>query len=186
MVERRAEMNAATESIEDINPEDLEEEQLLFQDCRKVIDAGIWLMRNGYSRMVILPYIADSSCWRCEFHPAGKPREPFFRYTSASKGKYLNDHGGQRVRRSITPKGLARAILRHSSPDVLKECEGDLSREMEVWFAQLERVMAARWMPAAFDNSGYAPSADKWNLVGMLGVPDSWIEAPPGYVSPSA
>lgn len=174
----------ATEAIEDINPEDIEEEQLLFQDCRRVIDAGIWLMRNGYGRMALLPYIADSSCWRCEFHPTGNPSKPFFRYTSASKGKYLNDHGGRRVRRSITPKGLASAILRHSSPALLKECEGDLSREMEVWIAQLERAIANHWIPSAFDNSGDEPSHSKWGLVGTLGATDSWIEAPPGCAVP--
>lgn len=179
-------MIMATETIDAINPEDLEEEQLLFQDCRKVLDAGIWLMRNGYGRMALLPYVAPSGCyWRCEFHPVGTPSNPFFRYSSASEGKYLNDHGGQRVRRSITPKGLARAILRHASPDALKECEGELPPDTEDWIVQLERYLEMRWIPAAFDNSGEEPSRSKWSLVGMLGVPNSWIDAPPGYVVPS-
>lgn len=173
-------------ATEDINPEDIEEEQeLLYQDCRKVIDAGIWLMRNGYGRMAILPYVASSGCyWRCELHITGNPVNTLFHYSSASDGKYLNDHGGQRVRRSITPKGLARAILRHSSPDLIKACKGNLPPSMEAWLVQLERALNNRWLPAAFDNSGDAPSLEKWKLVGMLGVPDSWIEAPPGYVIP--
>ncbi len=187
MVERCAEVKTATESIEDINPEDLEEEQeLRYQDYRKVIDAGIWLMRNGYGHMALLPYIAPSGCyWRCEFHQTGKPSAPFFRYSSSSEGKYLNDNGGD-VRRKVTPKGLARAILRRTSADLLKACEGDLSPDMGAWLVQLERALDNRWIPAAFDNSGDAPSPSKWNLVGMLGVPDSLIDAPPGYVVPGA
>lgn len=188
MVERCAEVNTSTEPIDDINPEDLEEEQeLLYQDCRKVIDAGIWLMRNGYGRMTLLPYVAPSGCyWRCEFHPSGAPKNPFFSYTSGSEGKYLNNHGGQRVRRNITPKGLARAILRPAATDILKECEGELSREMEAWLVELERKLDQRWIPLAYDNSGEELSCTRWNLVGMLGVPDSWIDAPPGYVLPAS
>lgn len=178
-------MNPEDINPEDINPEDIEQEVLLFQDCRKVVDAGIWLLRNGYGRMALLPYVAPSGCyWRCEFHPVGAPSNPFFRYTSASEAKYLKDHGGQRVRRSITFKGLARAILRHASPDILKECKGGLSSEMEAWLTQLERYLEMHWVPSAYDNSGEEPSRTRWNLVGMLGIPDSWIDAPPGYVVP--
>lgn len=137
--------------------------------------------------MKFLPYVAPSGCyWRCEFLPSWAPSNPFFRYTSGSEGKYLNDHGGQRVRRNITPKGLARAILRPASTDILKEYEGELSREMEAWLVELERKLDQRWIPSADDNRGEELSRTRWNLVGMLGMPDSWIDAPPGYVEPGA
>lgn len=112
----RTNRDALSENLEQVITDELEPspEDLQLQNCEKVLRAGIWLIRNGYGRMTILPYTAPSGCyWRCEFHPVGQPRKAFFRYSTGSSSKYLQDHHGGRVRRSISPKGLAQAIMRN-------------------------------------------------------------------------
>jgi len=162
---------------------ELSPEDLAFQDCEKVLRAGIWLIRNGYGRMAILPYTAPSGCyWRCEFHPVGQPQKSFFRYSSGSAGKFLRDHHGGRVRRSISPKGLARAIMRSVPDDMKAICAGDISPETESWLVLLERAISRRWIPSALHD--YKDDLTRWDLFSLHGAPNSWMEPPLGYVVP--
>ena len=72
---------------------------------KRVIEAGIWLIRNGYGRLGILPYAAPSGCyWRCEFQPLGRSSKPIYRYSSSNVDKYLASHCGGSVRSSISLK----------------------------------------------------------------------------------
>ncbi|MBK5912826.1 hypothetical protein [Rhodocyclus purpureus] len=159
-------------------------EDVMFWDCETVLRAGVWLIRNGYGRMAILPYTAPSGCyWRCEFHPAGQPQKGFYRYSSGSAGKFLQDHHGGRVRRSISPKGLARAIMRSVPDDMKAMCAGDVSPEMESWLVLLERAISQRWIPSAFHD--YKDDLSQWDLFSPYGgILNSSMEPPPGYVVP--
>ena len=159
-------------------------QDVLFRDCEKVIKAGIWLIRNGYGQMAILPYAAPSGCyWRCEFHPVGQPQQAFYRYTSGNAGGFLRNHCGGSVRRTISPQGLAKAIM-ISVPDYLKKrCAGDVSPEMQEWLCLLERALGQKRLPQAFEDYG---NYLQWKLVSLHGHKDSWLNPPPGYVSPGA
>ncbi|HSD37757.1 MAG TPA: hypothetical protein VLC92_09620 [Rhodocyclaceae bacterium] len=158
-------------------------EDVMFWDCENVLRAGIWLVRNGYGKLALLPYLSPSGCyWRCEFHPIGQPRKTLYRYSTGSAGKYLQDHHGGRVRRSISPKGLALAIMR-SVPDESKAlCAGDVSPETESWLEQVERALSLQWIPQAFHE--YTDDFSRWDLVSLHGAPSSSIDPQPGYVAP--
>ena len=82
----------------DVLEEEIDPMEEFLQVCRRVLEAGIWLIRNGYGRMAILPYAAPTGAWRCEYHVLGRPDKVLFRYTSASENKYLADHCGGSVR----------------------------------------------------------------------------------------
>lgn len=158
-------------------------EDVLFWDCENVIKAGIWLIQNGYGKMQILPYLSQSGCyWRCEFHPTGRPSKAFFRYSSSSGGRFLADHSGGSVRRTVRPKGLARAIM-VSVPECLKnQCSGDMTSETESWVEEIERALSLRWLPQAFHE--YKEDNGKWDLVSLHGAPPSSIAPQPGYIKP--
>mgnify|MGYP006980584454 CR=1 FL=1 len=48
----------SSELEEDFEIKDPAEE--LFRACEKVVRAGVWLIRNGYGRLAILPYLSPS------------------------------------------------------------------------------------------------------------------------------
>lgn len=155
---------------------------VMFWDCEKVLRSGIWLVRNGYGKMAILPYLAPSGCyWRCEFHPIGQPKKAFYRYSTGSSGKFLQDHCGGSVRRSISPKGLARAIMVSIPDDLKQRCAGEVSRQMDEWLAGLERALDGWLIPQAFEDYSSGP---EWKLVSLHGKPESSIAPQPGYVLP--
>jgi hypothetical protein len=157
-------------------------QDVVFWDCEKVVKAGIWLIRNGYGRLAILPYAAPSGCyWRCEFHPIGQPQNAFFRYSTSSAGRFLQNHCGGSVRRTITPKGLANAIM-VSVPQGMKErCSGEPSLETKRWLEALERSLSQSLIPQAFEDYG---DYSDWKLISIHGNNSSWVEPQPGYVKP--
>lgn len=156
---------------------------LIFRDCEKVINAGVWLIRNGYGRLGLLPYASPSGCsWRCEFHPIGRPGNALFRYSTGSGAKYLQDHCGGTVRRNISPKGLARAIMVSVPEDLKERCAGEVTEQMEEWLKALERALSQRWIPEAFHE--YSSDDSRWDLVSIHGALPSTIEPQPGYVTP--
>ncbi|MDA0189448.1 MAG: hypothetical protein OSW77_03795 [Proteobacteria bacterium] len=174
-----------SENHEQVITDELEPspEDIVFRDCEKVLRAGAWLIRHGFGKLAILPYLAPSGAyWRCEFHPIGRPSKPFYRYSTGSGGKYLQDHHGGKVRRSISPKGLAQAIMRSVPDDLKAMCTGDVSPGTESWLVQVERALSQRWIPQAFHE--YTDDHSKWDLVSLHGAPNSWMEPPPGYVVP--
>ncbi len=157
-------------------------QDLLFSNCEKVIKAGIWLIRNGYGRLAVLPYAAPSGCyWRCEFHPIGQPKHAFFRYTTGSAARYLQDHCGGSVRRTISPKRLAKAIMATVPEDLKQRCAGDCLVETEQWLVSLERALSQKLIPQAFED--YGDYID-WKLISIHGHTGSWLKPQPGYVKP--
>ncbi|WFU40100.1 hypothetical protein QA640_38770 [Bradyrhizobium sp. CB82] len=121
-----------------------------------MLRAGIWLIRNGYGNMAVLPYEAPSGCyWGCEFHPIGA-LQPLLERISR---QILLDHHGGRVRRSISQKGLAQAIMRSDPNDLKAMCAGDVS------------ALGQCWIPVAFHD--YAVDYSRWNLVSLHGAPNS-------------
>ncbi len=157
-------------------------QDVMFWDCEKIIKAGIWLIRNGYGRMAILPYAAPSGCyWRCEFHPIGQPKHSFFRYTTGSAGRFLQDHCGGSLRRTISPKGLAKAIMVSVPQDLKDRCTGDVSVQTERWLEDLERSLSQKLIPQAFEDYG---DYSDWKLISIHGSNNSWLEPQPGYIKP--
>lgn len=161
---------------------ELSPEDLAFQDCEKVLRAGIWLIRNGYGQMQILPYLAPSGCyWRCEFHPTGKSQKAFYRYSTGSGGKYLQDHCGGSVRRSVSAKRLAQAIMVSVSQDMKDRCAGEVTHQTDEWLATLERALDQELIPQAFEDWG---DYVDWKLVSLHGKPESSMRPQPGYIKP--
>lgn len=157
-------------------------EDVMFWDCEKVLRAGIWLIRNGYGKMAILPYLAPSGCyWRLEFHPIGQPKKAFYRYSTGSAGKFLLNHCGGSVRRSISPKGLARAIMVSVPQDMKDRCAGEVTHQTDEWLAALERALDQGLIPKAFEDWG---DYTDWKLVSLHGRPESSMRPQPGYIQP--
>ena len=150
---------------------------------KRVIEAGIWLIRNGYGRLGILPYAAPSGCyWRCEFQPLGRSSKPIYRYSSGNVEKYLASHCGGSVRSSISAKKLAEAILVSVPEELAAACRGAASEETLEWLQDLERALNQGYLPQAFEE--YTEDYSRWALVSLLGLPAATMAPQPGYVRP--
>jgi len=170
-------MNEQDRVIEESNPEDE-----LMDNCETVVRAGIWLLRNGYGKLQLLPYASPSGCyWRCEFHPTGYPNLPFYRYSTGSGYKYLQDHCGGRIHKTVTPATLAKAIMVSVPGEMKALCEGPVTRETEQWIAEMERALSGNQVPQAFHE--YTDDYSKWQLV-TIGGGGSLIAPQPGYIPP--
>lgn len=157
-------------------------EDELMHNCSTVIAAGIWLIRNGYGKLQLLPYAAPSGCyWRCEFYPPGRPSKAFYRYSTSSAYRYLENHCGGRLSKSVKPSTLAKAIMVSVPDDVKAQCEGEVSRETEQWLAELERALAGMLVPEAFHDM--TEDYSRWMLVNAFGGSGS-MAPQPGYVRP--
>lgn len=165
-------------------PTDVEPSALkVMAACKRVIEAGIWLIRNGYGRLGILAYASPSGChWRCEFHPLGRPGKPIYRYTSANLHKYLANHCGGSVRSSISAEKLAKAILISVPEDLVAACSGVASKETLDWLLILERVLNQGYLPEAF--SDHMEKCSRWAQVSFVGLPATTMDPQPGYVRP--
>ncbi|RQQ15534.1 hypothetical protein DF107_09075 [Burkholderia stagnalis] len=151
----------------------------------KVLRAGIWLIRNGYGKMMLLPYAAPSGCaWRCEFHPAGRPGKAFYRYSTSSKAKYLENHSGDPVRRDVSAKALAQAIMKGVPDDIKAACEGDATPETLHWLDRLDVALDADFLPEAFHE--YTEDFSQWGLISLARGNGEPIPPQPGYVEPGA
>ena len=150
---------------------------------KRVIEAGIWLIRNGYGRLGILPYAAPSGCyWRCEFQPLGRSSKPIYRYSSSNVDKYLASHCGGSVRSSISAKKLAEAILVSVPEGLAAACSGAASVETLEWLQDLERALNQGYLPQAFEE--YTEDYSRWALISLLGLPAATMAPQPGYVRP--
>lgn len=157
-------------------------EDELMHNCSTVIAAGIWLIRNGYGKLQLLPYAAPSGCyWRCEFYPPGRPSKSFYRYSTSSNYRFLENHCGGRLAKSVTPSALAKAIMVSIPDEVKAQCEGVVPRETEVWLAELDRAMARNLVPEAFHDT--TEDYSRWMLVNAFGGKGS-MAPQPGYVRP--
>ena len=175
---------SSTPEDEDISPE-VSPEQAVMNAAAKVLRAGIWLIRHGYGKMQLLPYAAPSGCyWRCEFHPVGQPSKRFYRYSTGSGSKYLNDHGGASIRREISPQNLAEAIMKSVPDDLKATCAGDASPETLRWLDQVDAALAAGYLPEAFHE--YTEDFSRWQLVSLTKGKGDSIPPQPGYVKPGA
>jgi len=170
------ERTLSSELEEDFEIEDPAEE--LFRACEKVLRSGIWLIRNGYGRLAILPYLSPSGChWRCEFHPVGSRSRTMFRYTSADGHKYLAAHCGGTLRKDASPEKLAKAALVGADEDLLSACSGEASPETLAWLEVLERTLGQGFVPQAFHEYSTDPSS--WDVVTPASDFKSSISAPP-------
>lgn len=161
---------------EDFEIEDPAQE--LLRACGKVVRAGIWLIRNGYGRLAILPYLSPSGChWRCEFHPVGFRSRTMFRYTSADGHKYLASHCGGTLRKNASPEKLAKAVLVGADEDLLAASSGEASPETLAWLESLEGVLAQGVLPQAFHEYSTDPSS--WDLVTPVSDFKSSFPSPP-------
>jgi hypothetical protein len=149
-----------------------------------LLRAGIWLIRNGYGRLMMLPYTPPSGMyWRCEFHPPRRPQDPFYRYSSASGTDFLADHGGEVVSADASPQDLAAAIMSTVSADAKAACEGDASPETLLWLVDLETAISLDLIPEAFHE--YTEDYSVWRLVSLTRGSGDDMRPQPGYVPPS-
>lgn len=158
-------------------------EQVIMEAGARVLQAGIWLIRNGYGRMLLLPYASPSGAyWRCEFHPMGRPSRTIFRYTSGSEARYLENHCGGSIRSNVSPEKLAQAIMKSVPDDIKSSCEGPASPEMLSWLVLLEAAVDGGFLAEAFHD--YTEDYSRWELVSLIRGNGDPIPAPPGYVRP--
>ncbi|MES2048142.1 MAG: hypothetical protein V4447_07065 [Pseudomonadota bacterium] len=151
--------------------------------CKKVLYAAIWLIRNGYGKMMILPYTSESGIyWRCEFHPPRRQSRPFFRYSSGSEQKILESHCGGSVAENIRPEQLAQAIMVSVPDDAKSDCAGEASYDLLDWLEELEQKLDAGYLPQAFNT--YTTDYSRWELIGLDNQQSSSIRPQPGFVSP--
>lgn len=168
--------------IIEVEPDPLAQAKRLTYECKKIIAAGIWLMRNGYGRMQMLPYMSPTCCWRIEFHVEGNTHLQWFRYSSANGSHYLANHCGWKLRRNIAPKELANAILQLVPEDLQRLCEGSISSESERWLQQLESTLKLGLFPIAFDE--FSTDFSSWDTVGLLKQATYKMNPQPGYTFP--
>jgi hypothetical protein len=171
---------------------DVDEDILLDEDkqsvkelncARRVLLAGIWLIENGYGKMMLLPYVYATGHWRCEFHPQGRIAKTLFRYTIANEHQFLASHCGGTVRKDISVEKLAQAILVSVPEDMKDACSGTPSPEIRAWIADLRRELELGRVPEAFGE--YFGERTRWKLADLVGFVDGqWMPAMPGYIKP--
>lgn len=154
-----------------------------FSPLQIVLWAGIHLIEHGYGRLALLPYVYATGHWRCEFHPMGKPGKPLFRYTEGNGYKFLASHCGGSVRKNISPKGLAKAIMVSVPASLKAQCEGDVSPEYARWLDGLKTTLLNGGVPVAFDE--YTEDFSLWSVFSLeREVKVSSLHPPPGYIKP--
>jgi len=166
------------DNLEDV----IDPQEETFRACRRIVETGIWLIKNGYGKLGLLPYAGPTGFWRCEYQVLGRPDKVIFRYTSGDGTRYLENHCGGSVRKDIAPSKLGPAILK-SVPDSLKSaCAGDPDAETIRWLELLERELDAGFIPEAFHE--YTEDYSRWMLFRIDGHPNSSMPPQPGYVVP--
>lgn len=168
---------------ESVDVHEVDRQAEMFAAGRSVLQAGRWLMLNGWGNMLMLPYISPSGAyWRCAFHPLGKPSREFFRYSSSSVFRFLADHSGGSVRRNVTAERLARAIIKSVPEEVREQCQGRCSPELQQWLDGLSAQLERGALPAAFDAE--TEDYSQWRLFAPWGTLGETLTPPPGYVVP--
>lgn len=155
----------------------------LFGYMRRVLEAGLWLVEHGYGQAIVLPYQYATGHWRCEFHPAGKPSRPFFRYSEGQGHRYLANHCGGTVSRNISAEKLAQAIMVSVSEDVKHACSGQTSEDLLRWASQVRDALAAGLLPSAFGEY-YGGAGEPWRLLPLAEHPEGQLSPMPGYIHP--
>ncbi|CAI9009533.1 MULTISPECIES: hypothetical protein [Burkholderia] len=173
------------EEIANYLPEFLDNYQQINDDhmdtrlvAQTVLRAGIWLIRNGYGRLMILPYVAPSGMhWRCAFHPPGKFNDEIYRYTAGSEGRVLPGERDIVMSSTMTAQTLAELIVARAPRDALALCEGEAGQAVLDWLRRFEKALDAGYIPEAFNNDD--PVTDRWALLGDGGSSD--MDPQPGY-----
>lgn len=148
-----------------------------------IVRAGIWLIRNGYGQLALLPYASSSGAyWRCEFHPQGRPSQTFYRYSTADGFRYLANHCGGAVRADVGPRKLGEAIMVSVPAVVRAQCAGQPTGAMQRWLVLLEQFLDRGCIPQAFH--GYSEDTSRWDLVVPEGAVSDTMRPQPGYVAP--
>jgi len=178
-----AQENTIIEDVFELNEPETAKDGI-FWACRTALLAGAYLVRNGYGKMMIFPYISGMGTWRCEFHSPGRQSNAFYRYTSASYFHYLADHCGGSVRRNIGPKKLAEAIM-VSVPSWEKEqCAGEASAESLRWLEMVSRYLDSYYIPSACNE--YTEDYSHWELVSLHNTQKLLLPPQPGYSKPGS
>lgn len=155
----------------------------VFAACKAVLQAGRWLMLNGWANMLMLPYIAPSGYWRCAFHPRGRPSHEFYRYSSSSVFRFLENHAGGSVARNIGAERLALAIVKSVPQAVREQCRGQhCPSDLERWLDEVSRQLERGALISAFDEN--TSDHSRWHLWTNSGPQDETMPPPPGYVPP--
>lgn len=157
-------------------------DERLMRACKTVLLAGIHLIENGYGKMGILPYFGGAGYWRCAFHPPGKPNNQFFRYTSGSVTKYLDDHCGGRISGNVSPKGLGKAIMKGVPEWIREQCIGEPTPEMLRWLEMVKFHVDRGYLPQAFHDC--TMDFSRWELLRVGETSDCTIPPQPGYLYP--
>lgn len=167
---------------ESVDVKEVDPQAEVFAACSSVLQAGRWLMLNGWGNMLMLPYIAPSGYWRCAFHPLGKPSREFYRYSSSSVFRFLENHCGGSVRRGMAPERLAQAIVKSVPEEVRDQCQGRCSPELQRWLDEVNAQLERGALPAAFDEN--TEDHSRWRLWATWGTLGETLPPPPGYAVP--
>ncbi|WP_152603957.1 hypothetical protein [Burkholderia pyrrocinia] len=150
--------------------------------AQTILRAGIWLIRHGYGRLMILPYAAPSGMhWRCTFHPPKGLDEDVYRYTTGSERTVLHGEPDIVMSSAMTPQALAEQIVARAPCDALALCEGEASQAVLDWLQRFEKFLDEGYIPEAFNNDD--PITERWALLGAGGSGD--MDPQPGYRVPS-
>ncbi|GAB2875780.1 hypothetical protein GCM10027093_09020 [Paraburkholderia jirisanensis] len=153
------------------------------ESAKCVLRAGIWLIRNGCGRMMLLPYTSPSGAyWRCEFHAPGRRAESFYRYSTGSGTRFLANHGDGIVKADASPQDLAEVIIGIMPADAKAACAGDASAETLRWLVDLETAISVDLLPEAFHE--YTDDYSVWRLVSLTRGNGDDMQPQPGYVPP--
>lgn len=167
---------------ESVDVQEVDPQAEMLAAGRSVLQAGRWLMLNGWGNMLMLPYIAPSGYWRCAFHPLSKPSREFYRYSSSSVFRFLENHCGGSVRRNIKAEQLAQAIVKSVPEEVREQCQGRCPPALQHWLDAVEVQLQRDVLPAAFDE--YTEDHSQWRLWATGGQLGETLPPPPGYVVP--
>lgn len=151
-------------------------------ECQKVVQAGIWLIRHGYGRLMMLPCASASGHWRLSLHVPGNPELALYRYSAPLGSDYLGIHCAWKLRRDVKAEKLAEAIL-SLAPEHLKQlCIGDVDSETERWLQLLESSLNKQLLPEAFHE--YTRDYTVWDTISFVKATTHKMHPQPGYVPP--
>jgi len=149
--------------------------------AQTILRAGIWLIRHGYGRLMILPYAAPPGLhWRCAFHPPEKSNDDVYRYTTGSERTVLHGDPDIVMSSTMTPQALAELIVARAPRDAIALCEGEASQAVLDWLQRFEKVLDEGYIPEAFNNDD--PVTDRWALLGDGDSSD--MDPQPAYRAP--
>jgi len=168
-----------------IEEDSIETERLrLLYACQKVVRAGIWMIRNGYGQLMMLPYRGPTGCWRFELHVRSNTNAVWFRYSASQGAGYLDNFTSVKLRRNVRVEKLANAILEGIPETRRQQCAGRVSEETARWLLELESVLESGLLPEAFHE--FSDDLSICGTSSLKGESDKNMNPQPGYIPPGA